>query len=106
MDAYDIYFASAMSATVVLRSICGAVFPLFSPAMFGALGDNWAMTVFALLSFVCVPIPLLFWVSAWLMIFLCGTDEGNLRNMVGGFGASRDMRIKTPWMMLPMKAFQ
>ncbi|TFK72561.1 MFS general substrate transporter [Pluteus cervinus] len=62
MDAYDLYFASAVAATVVLRSICGAVFPLFSPLMFSALGDAWAMTIFAILSFVCMPIPLLFWV--------------------------------------------
>lgn len=62
MDAYTIYFASAISATVVLRSMCGAIFPLFSPAMFKALGDQWAMSVFACLATVCVPIPLLFWV--------------------------------------------
>lgn len=63
MDAYGIYFASATSATIVLRSICGAVFPLVSPAMFNKLGDAWAMTVFGFLSLVCMPIPFLFWVS-------------------------------------------
>ena len=63
MDAYNIYFASAIAATVVLRSICGAAFPLFSPSMFNALGDEWAMSVFACLSTACMPIPLLFWVS-------------------------------------------
>lgn len=68
MDAYDIYFASAIAATIVLRSICGAVFPLFSPSMFAALGDAWAMSLFAFLSFVCMPIPMLFWVG--LCIFL------------------------------------
>ena len=62
MDTYNIYFASAIAATVVLRSTCGAVFPLFSPAMFNALGDEWAMSVFACLSTICMPIPLLFWV--------------------------------------------
>lgn len=70
MDAYGIYFASAISATIVLRSICGAVFPLFSPAMFNKLGDAWAMTVFASLSLVCMPIPFLFWVSSILMFWL------------------------------------
>jgi hypothetical protein len=63
MDAYTIYFASAISATVVLRSICGAVFPLFSPALFAAFGDQWAMSFFAFFATACVPIPLLFWVS-------------------------------------------
>lgn len=62
MDTYNIYFASAIAATVVLRSTCGAVFPLFSPAMFKALGDERAMSVFACLSTICMPIPLLFWV--------------------------------------------
>jgi hypothetical protein len=67
MDTYNIYFASAIAATVVLRSACGAVFPLFSPAMFKALGDEWAMSVFACLSTICMPIPLLFWVRIELM---------------------------------------
>lgn len=62
MDTYGIYFASAIAATVVLRSTCGAVFPLFAPSMFNALGDEWAMSVFAGLSTLCMPIPLLFWV--------------------------------------------
>jgi hypothetical protein len=69
MDAYTIYFASAISATVVLRSMCGAIFPLFSPAMFKALGDQWAMSVFACLATLCVPIPLLFWVRSQDLIF-------------------------------------
>ncbi|KAH9483779.1 Major facilitator superfamily multidrug transporter mdrA [Psilocybe cubensis] len=65
MDAYGVYFASAIAATVVLRSTCGAVFPLFSPTMFDALGDQWAMSVFACLSTACMPIPLLFWKYGW-----------------------------------------
>ncbi|KDR73421.1 hypothetical protein GALMADRAFT_608214 [Galerina marginata CBS 339.88] len=65
MDTYTVYFASAIAATVVLRSACGAVFPLFSPVMFNALGDEWAMSVFACLSTACMPIPLLFWKYGW-----------------------------------------
>jgi len=65
MDTYDIYFASAIAATVVLRSCCGAAFPLFSPTMFASLGDQWAMSVFAILSTVCMPIPFLFWKYGW-----------------------------------------
>ncbi|KAG6833184.1 hypothetical protein H0H87_010246 [Tephrocybe sp. NHM501043] len=44
MDTYPLYFASSIAATIVLRSCCGAAFPLFSPAMFAALGDEWAMS--------------------------------------------------------------
>lgn len=65
MDTYNIYFASAIAATVVLRSTGGAVFPLFSSTMFNALGDEWAMSVFASLSTICMPIPLLFWKYGW-----------------------------------------
>ncbi|KAL9714881.1 hypothetical protein Ac2012v2_001541 [Leucoagaricus gongylophorus] len=65
MDAYDVYFASAIASTVVLRSCCGAAFPLFSPSMFSALGDQWAMSVFAALATVCMPIPVLFWKYGW-----------------------------------------
>jgi len=61
MDTYNIYFASAVAATIVMRSFCGAAFPLFSPVMFKALGDQWAMSVFAFLAVVCTPIPILFW---------------------------------------------
>lgn len=63
MDTYPMYFASSIAATVVLRSCCGAAFPLFSPAMFKALGDAWAMSVFAFLAAACMPIPILFYVS-------------------------------------------
>ncbi|KXN87747.1 hypothetical protein AN958_08223 [Leucoagaricus sp. SymC.cos] len=65
MDTYNVYFASAIAATVVLRSCCGAAFPLFSPSMFDALGDQWAMSVFAALSTACMPIPVLFWKYGW-----------------------------------------
>ncbi|KAG6829666.1 hypothetical protein H0H92_003909 [Tricholoma furcatifolium] len=60
MDTYPLYFASSIAATIVLRSFCGAAFPLFSPTMFAALGDQWAMSVFAFLSLACTPIPILF----------------------------------------------
>lgn len=97
MDTYNIYFASAIAATVVLRSTCGAVFPLFSPAMFKALGDEWAMSVFACLSTICMPIPLLFWVRIELKPHRHYPQKlmmGNLisRNTVGGSGKDRSLR--------------
>ncbi|KNZ71569.1 hypothetical protein J132_08627 [Termitomyces sp. J132] len=60
MDTYPLYFASSIAATIVMRSFCGAAFPLFSPAMFAALGDQWGMSVFAFLALICTPIPILF----------------------------------------------
>jgi hypothetical protein len=62
MDAYTIYCASAIAATIVLRSICAAAFPLFSPVMFRTLGDQWAVSVFAFLALTCMPLPILFFV--------------------------------------------
>jgi len=60
MDAYTIHCASAIAALVVLRSIFAAVFPLFSPALFRALGDQWSVSVFGFLALVCMPLPALF----------------------------------------------
>ncbi|KAF4603947.1 hypothetical protein EYR40_001122 [Pleurotus pulmonarius] len=65
MDAYGLYFASAIAATVVLRSIGGAIFPLFSTSMFNALGDQWAMSVFGFMSAVCMPMPIIFFKYGW-----------------------------------------
>ncbi|THH15021.1 hypothetical protein EW146_g5400 [Bondarzewia mesenterica] len=61
MDTYTIYCASAIAATVLLRSVLAAAFPLFSPVMFRALGDQWASSVFAFLALACMPVPILFW---------------------------------------------
>ncbi|KAF9533349.1 major facilitator superfamily domain-containing protein [Crepidotus variabilis] len=65
MDTYGVYFASAIAATVVLRSLCGAAFPLFSGPLFNSLGDEWAMSVFAILATVCMPIPPLLFKYGW-----------------------------------------
>ncbi|KAF9459570.1 MFS general substrate transporter [Collybia nuda] len=65
MDTYNIYFASAIAATIVMRSFCGAAFPLFSPTMFNSLGDKWAMSLFGFLAVGCMPIPMLFWKYGW-----------------------------------------
>ncbi|CCM05490.1 uncharacterized protein FIBRA_07711 [Fibroporia radiculosa] len=61
MDAYQMYSASALAATVVLRSIVAAVFPLFIPTMYANIGDGWACSVFAFLVTACMPIPYLFY---------------------------------------------
>lgn len=60
MDAYQIYCASAIASTVVLRSICAAVFPLVAPLMYRNLGDAWACSIFGFLALACMPLPYLF----------------------------------------------
>lgn len=102
MDAYGLYFASAIAATVVLRSIGGAIFPLFSTSMFNALGDQWAMSVFGFMSAVCMPMPIIFFVSPLLPSNLLFGIYGVTarielttahRNTAGGSAASQSLRI-------------
>ncbi|KAJ7905248.1 MFS general substrate transporter [Mycena olivaceomarginata] len=61
MDAYELYFASAVASTIVLRSVCAAFLPQVVPVMFSRLGDEAAMSVFGALGLICTPIPFLFW---------------------------------------------
>lgn len=64
MDAYTLYCASAIASSVVLRSITATAFPLFTPKLYAALGDQWACSIFAFLALACMPIPYLLMVSS------------------------------------------
>ncbi|KAI7695137.1 synaptic vesicle transporter, partial [Hortaea werneckii] len=61
IDAYTIFAASVLAANAVLRSIFGAVFPLFTSQMYANLGIHWASTIPAFLALACVPFPFLFY---------------------------------------------
>jgi hypothetical protein len=61
IDAYTIYAASVLAANSVLRSIFGAVFPLFTTYMFRRLGVHWASSVPAFLALACTPFPFIFY---------------------------------------------
>lgn len=61
IDSYVIHAASALAANLVLRSIFGAVFPLFTPHMYEKFGIHWAASVPAFLSLICLPFPFVFW---------------------------------------------
>ena len=61
IDAYTIYAASVLAANSVLRSLFGAVFPLFTSYMYKRLGIHWASSIPAFLALVCVPFPFLFY---------------------------------------------
>lgn len=61
IDAYTIYAASVLAANSVLRSLLGAVFPLFTAQMYDNLGTHLASTVPAILAVACVPFPFLFY---------------------------------------------
>ena len=61
IDAFTRYAASAMAANTILRSILGAVFPLFGLQMYNALGLGWGNSLLAFLALALVPIPFLFY---------------------------------------------
>lgn len=50
-----------MAANSILRSLLGAVFPLFTTYMYRDLGIHWASSVPAFLALACVPFPFLFY---------------------------------------------
>ncbi len=62
IDAYTIYAASVLAANSIIRSIFGAVFPLFTTQMFDRFGIHWASCVPAFLALACVPFPFLFYI--------------------------------------------
>jgi multidrug resistance protein len=61
IDAYTIYAASVLAANSVLRSIFGAVFPLFTTYMYRSLGIHWASSIPAFLALACTPFPFIFY---------------------------------------------
>lgn len=56
-DAYRIYSASALAASVIMRSIMGALFPLAAHPLYAKLGVSWATSVLGFASLACIPIP-------------------------------------------------
>jgi hypothetical protein len=62
IDTYTIFAASVLAANSVLRSVFGAVFPLFTTYMYSDLGIHWASTIPAFLALACVPFPFLFYI--------------------------------------------
>ena len=56
-DAYRIYSASALAASVILRSIAGALFPLAADPLYAKLGVSWATSVLGFAAMACMPIP-------------------------------------------------
>ncbi|KAK1150265.1 hypothetical protein N8T08_000167 [Aspergillus melleus] len=59
-DSYLSYAGSAQAALSMLRSLMGALFPLFTPKMFNSLGNNVAVSVLAAVATVFCVAPVLF----------------------------------------------
>lgn len=60
-DCYGPFGASALAANAVIRSVFGAVFPLFATEMYQALGVSWATSVLAFVTLAMAPLPWLFY---------------------------------------------
>ncbi|KAK5673908.1 hypothetical protein LTS12_029664 [Elasticomyces elasticus] len=60
LDSYREFAASAFAANMMLRSLVGACFPLFTTQMFGNLGVQWASTLLGCIAAIMIPIPIIF----------------------------------------------
>jgi hypothetical protein len=61
IDCYGKYAASALAANAILRSLFGAVFPLFSRQMYNKLGAAWATSILGFMSVALAPLPFVFY---------------------------------------------
>ncbi|PVF99716.1 hypothetical protein CPB86DRAFT_702792 [Serendipita vermifera] len=62
LDAFK-YAASAVAATTVIRSIAGALFPLFGQAMFDKMGLGWGNSLLGFIAlFTGIGFPVFLWV--------------------------------------------
>jgi hypothetical protein len=62
VDAYTVYSASVMAATLIFRCLFGALLPLVGGAMFDALGVGWGNSVLGFVSVAFLPLPLILYI--------------------------------------------
>jgi multidrug resistance protein len=60
VDAFQMYAASALAATTVLRSVVGACLPLAGPKMYDALGLGWGNSLLGFIALIFLPMPFFF----------------------------------------------
>lgn len=61
VDAYLMFAASAIAANTLLRSLFGAIFPLFAVYMIDGMGVQWAGTLLGCVAALLVPVPIWFY---------------------------------------------
>lgn len=61
VDAYLMFAASAIAANTLLRSLFGAIFPLFAVYMIDGMGVQWAGTLLGCVAALLVPVPVWFY---------------------------------------------
>lgn len=60
IDAYGTYAASAVAASIMLRSLGGALLPLAGGPMFVKLGFGWGCSLLAFIAIAMIPVPIVF----------------------------------------------
>jgi hypothetical protein len=61
IDSFEKYAPSAIAGGSELRSVVGGVVPMFAPSLCKKLGYGWGVSVFAFLSVLIAPAPLIFY---------------------------------------------
>ncbi|KAN0102174.1 MFS general substrate transporter [Hyaloscypha variabilis] len=61
IDSYLMLAASAIAANTFMRSLFGAIFPLFASYMFDNMGIEWAMTLLGCFAALLTPVPIIFY---------------------------------------------
>lgn len=61
IDAYLMFAASAIAGNTFMRSLFGAVFPLFARYMYDGIGINYGNTLIGAVAAVMVPLPFFFY---------------------------------------------
>ncbi|KII89830.1 hypothetical protein PLICRDRAFT_40003 [Plicaturopsis crispa FD-325 SS-3] len=57
---YMVYASSALGCNTFARSLLASFLPVVSHKILSSVGSKWGVTIFAMFSFVLVPIPLIF----------------------------------------------
>ncbi|KAK2029113.1 MFS general substrate transporter [Colletotrichum zoysiae] len=60
IDAFHVHAASALAASIVLRSIVGAALPLAGLRMYSALGIGWGNSLLGFISLLFLPLTFVF----------------------------------------------
>jgi hypothetical protein len=60
VDAFTTHAASVIAASAVLRSLFGALFPLFGLGLYNKLGLGWGNSLLGFLALALAPVPLFF----------------------------------------------
>ncbi|UZJ55728.1 hypothetical protein CBS101457_005048 [Exobasidium rhododendri] len=67
IDSYQEYAASALGATILVRNLLGAAFPLIGRPMYQNLGRHWASSLIAFLGVPLIPISWMFFFKGHLI---------------------------------------